>query len=93
MVKREKEFSATGGKSSTELKELLQKTVSEAITIINNCTIEEMLVENQVQVYTMTKMAAIIHVTEHFSYHTGQIASITKSLLNKDLGFYADVEL
>lgn len=35
-----------------------------------------------------TVFSACIHVIEHFSYHTGQIAFITKLLTKKDLGFY-----
>jgi uncharacterized damage-inducible protein DinB len=38
-------------------------------------------------------MGIIIHVTEHLSYHTGQIAYWTKILKDDDLGFYAGVDL
>jgi hypothetical protein len=33
-------------------------------------------------------MAAIYHVVEHFSGHTGQIIFATKMLTGTDLGFY-----
>jgi uncharacterized damage-inducible protein DinB len=46
-----------------------------------------------VQVYELTGVGIIIHVTEHLSYHTGQIATLTKLLLEKDLGFYAGLNL
>ncbi len=35
-----------------------------------------------------TALAAIFHVTEHFSMHTGQIILFTKMLTNSDLVFY-----
>jgi uncharacterized damage-inducible protein DinB len=35
-----------------------------------------------------TALAAIFHVTEHFSMHTGQIILLTKMLANIDLVFY-----
>jgi len=41
----------------------------------------------------MTGLAIIVHVTEHFSYHVGQIALLTKLMVGEDLGFYADLDL
>lgn len=41
-----------------------------------------------IQSIESTVFSACIHVIEHFSYHTGQIAFITKLLTKKDLGFY-----
>lgn len=60
--------------------------------ILYNCTnstippLENIL---QIQGIDTTVLGAIIHSIEHFSYHTGQIALLTKQSLNKDLGFYA----
>ena len=34
-----------------------------------------------------------VHVIEHFSYHTGQITTLTKWLTNKDTSFYSGVDL
>jgi uncharacterized damage-inducible protein DinB len=36
----------------------------------------------------VTALAAIFHVTEHFSMHTGQIILLTKALAEMDLVFY-----
>ena len=41
-----------------------------------------------IQSFHLSGFSACIHAIEHFSYHTGQIALITKWLLNEDLGFY-----
>ncbi len=41
-----------------------------------------------IQKYSVTGLEAILHITEHFSYHTGQIIFITKLRTGKDLKFY-----
>jgi uncharacterized damage-inducible protein DinB len=41
-----------------------------------------------IQDYDVTGVAAILHVVEHFSWHTGQIVHITKMLKNVDLSLY-----
>ena len=46
-----------------------------------------------ISVYQHTILTMLVHVTEHFSYHTGQIAWITKMLTDEDLGFYAGEDL
>ncbi len=47
----------------------------------------------KVQCYEMSVLSILIHVIEHFSYHTGQIAYYTKLLKNEDLKFYEDLDL
>ena len=90
---RDKEFSANGGYSKKELVEKLVTTVNEAKNIIQNIRSEELLRKRRVQGYFYSGMGIIIHVTEHYSYHTGQVIFWTKLLKNKDLGFYAGAEL
>ena len=46
-----------------------------------------------VQGYTETGLAIVLHVVEHFSYHTGQITLHTKLLLDIDTGYYAGQDL
>jgi len=47
----------------------------------------------KVQGFDETVLGILIHVTEHFSYHVGQVAIIAKYLKGVDLGFYADMDL
>jgi len=47
----------------------------------------------EVQGFTMSITSILIHVTEHLSYHTGQIAFYTKLLEDTDLKFYGDLDL
>src|SRR5688572_33501710 len=60
---------------------------------ITNIPVEELLNIRAVQTFEETGLTILIHVTEHFSYHTGQIAYITKMILDKPLGFYDGVPL
>lgn len=90
---REKEFAAIGGYTRSELKEKLFSTVEEAKAIIKNMTITEILKKRKVQAYSYSGISIILHVTEHYSYHTGQIIFWVKLLKDKDLGFYAGVDL
>ncbi len=90
---RNKEFSADGGYSREELLKKLTDTIDEAKNIIQNITEEELLRKRQVQGFTHSGIGIIIHITEHYSYHTGQVIFWTKLLKDKDLGFYAGVDL
>lgn len=90
---RDKEFAAVGGFSKAELLSKLENTISTAVEVIRNCTEESLLRVRSVQGFTYTGIGNIIHVTEHYSYHTGQIALLTKIMKNKDLGFYAGLNL
>lgn len=90
---RQKEFDAVGGYSCKELSDKIVSTISEAITTIINASNEAMMQERIVQGFNMTGIGICIHVTEHLSYHTGQIAMHTKLLRDQDLGFYAGMNL
>jgi len=90
---REKEFSAGAGYSKLELFDKLSSTVDEAKGVMQNVSTIELLRNRKVQGYTYSGIGIIVHVTEHYSYHTGQIIFWTKLLKNKDLGFYAGVDL
>lgn len=90
---RDKEFSAEGGYTKSELLKKLTDTLDKAKNIIQNTSESELLRKRQVQGYTHSGIGIIIHITEHYSYHTGQIIFWTKLLKDKDLGFYAGVDL
>jgi uncharacterized damage-inducible protein DinB len=90
---RDKEFSADGGHSGPELLKKLTDTLDEAKGIIQKVTAEELLRKRKVQGYSHSGIGIIIHVTEHYSYHTGQVIFWTKLLKDKDLGFYANADL
>jgi uncharacterized damage-inducible protein DinB len=90
---RDKEFSAKEGFTKNELSAKLEGTVDEAVRIIESLTEERLLKTYAVQGFSLSGIGIIIHVTEHYSYHTGQIAFWIKQLKDKDLGFYSGINL
>jgi hypothetical protein len=90
---RDKEFSVNGEYSRFELIDKLYSTIEKAITIIQNMEAGDLLRKRFVQGFQLSGIGNIIQVTEHYSYHTGQIVFWTKLLKSKDLGFYAGIDL
>src|SRR5687768_9219906 len=91
--KRQAEFDERTIISSEELREKLVSTMELVYPVIAHIPTEELLNIRSVQTFEETGLTILIHVTEHFSYHTGQIAYITKMLNNQPLGFYDGVTL
>lgn len=90
---RQVEFDERRILDKEELRELLVLTLDKIKPIIMNLKESELLQPRPVQTFTESGLTILIHVTEHFSYHTGQIAYITKLLSGKPLGFYEGVIL
>jgi len=85
---RDEEFAAREGASAVELGARLRGTVVEAVAVLEVVTEERLSERIEVQKYEMSVLAAIYHVVEHFSGHTGQIIFATKMLTSSDLGFH-----
>ncbi|HTA27272.1 MAG TPA: DinB family protein [Bacteroidia bacterium] len=90
---RDLEFSTQSGFTKDEVFAKLRCVIKEATEIIQNVSEEELMRVRSVQGFDITGIAIIVHVVEHYSYHTGQIAFWTKLIKDKDLGFYAGVNL
>ena len=75
------------------MKKKLLSVIKQAKVIIQNMNAEELLRKRKVQGFDSSGMGNIIQVTEHYSYHTGQIIFWTKLLKDKDLAFYAGMDL
>ena len=90
---RDKEFSTKEGFNKNELSAKLKNTVDEAINIIENLDESRLIKLYSVQGFNLSGIGIVVHVTEHYSYHTGQIAFWIKILKNKDLRFYANIDL
>lgn len=90
---RNEEFSIRGGPSSKALIQDLSTLVEEVKVVIGGLTEEQLISRYQVQGFDLSGIGIIMHVVEHFSYHTGQIAFWVKYLENKDLKFYEGVDL
>ena len=90
---RDKEFSADEAFKKSELLTKLQQTINEAITVMEGLDELALAKLYLVQGFQLSGIGIVIHVTEHFSYHTGQIAFWVKLLRNTDLGFYQNINL
>lgn len=90
---RDEEFNAEGGFSGNELIQKLQTVLSDATTVIIQTNKDKLGKIYAVQGFKLSGIGIIMHVVEHLSYHTGQIAFFTKLLKDCELGFYAKVDL
>jgi uncharacterized damage-inducible protein DinB len=86
---RVSEFDRDRREGAEDLKKRLTRLQAELDPVLEKVSPHELTRSRPVQVYEESGMSILIHVIEHFSYHTGQIAWITKALRDKDLGFYA----
>ncbi len=90
---RDLEFSTKDGFTSSELEVKLLSTVEEAKSTIVSASLENLARQRIVQKTSYTGIGIIIHITEHYSYHTGQIILLTKLFKNIDMGFYGGKDL
>jgi uncharacterized damage-inducible protein DinB len=90
---RQAEFDERRNLDKVELREILIGTMEKIRPVILNLKEEDLLQSRPVQTFMETELTILVHVTEHFSYHTGQIAYITKLLSDKPLGFYDGISL
>ena len=90
---RDLEFSLSEGMNKSAVLAKLEETVSTAKRVIFDADLDQLLKTRSVQGFSFSGVGVIIHVVEHYSYHTGQIAFWTKQLKNKDLGFYDGKDL
>jgi uncharacterized damage-inducible protein DinB len=90
---RQAEFDERKVISKENLISKLLMTMAVAREIISTLPEKELLRVRPVQTFKESGLTILIHVTEHFSYHTGQIAYITKMIRDKQLGFYEDIQL
>ncbi len=85
---RSQEFSQTGLLPTVELLARLEESLAEASRVLDRVDATRLLDTHRVQGFVESGLSILVHVVEHFSYHTGQIAYIVKSKKNVDLGFY-----
>ena len=85
---RDLEFSQSSGKNKEELLADLKATVNEAIAVIEKASEAELHRKRSIQGMEHDGWGIVIHVVEHLSYHTGQIAFWVKYRKGIDLGFY-----
>ncbi len=90
---RPKEFAERGPIPRAELLARLERTMAEAARVIDGLDVRNLLEKRVVQGFDYDGVGILVHVVEHFSYHTGQIAYFVKARKGIDLGFYRGVNL
>jgi uncharacterized damage-inducible protein DinB len=86
--KRDAEFAERRIVPRGELLAHLKTAVNDVDRTLETFDTARLLDQFQIQDTTTTALAAILHVTEHFSMHTGQIILLAKMLADVDLVFY-----
>lgn len=89
---RQAEFAAREGRGARELLDALGATVAAAALVIEGIDPRRLLAPLTIQGMETTPFAAVYHVVEHFSWHTGQVTWIAKARKGAAHGiaFYED---
>ena len=85
---RHLEFSASNGPDAEALAAMLDGLQDELEPVIDSISLQDVEKKYNIQGFEEYGLAVLVHVVEHFSYHTGQISWFTKLLLNTDLKYY-----
>lgn len=90
---RNTEFELVDGFGKDQLLEMIKEVSQNASSVINGLNEYDLTGNYEVQGFTLSGTAIIVHVVEHYSYHTGQIVFLTKMLKDIDTGFYKGMDL
>jgi len=90
---RDLEFRERGPIEKEVLKKKLQQLMNEVTLALDRISAHDMTREVGVQGFKENVTSILIHVTEHFSYHVGQITYYTKFIRDIDTGYYAGLDL
>ncbi|MEM6630166.1 MAG: DinB family protein [Bacteroidota bacterium] len=90
---RDKEFEEQGPLPTPHLLDLLDQLEKELREGLAGITAEELVRVRPVQIYEENGITILVHVTEHFSYHVGQITYFVKARKDMDMGYYAGQDL
>ncbi|MBK8502144.1 MAG: DUF1572 family protein [Saprospiraceae bacterium] len=91
--KRQSEFDEKGPVSRENLKQKIIDLMLQADQIIKDLDSNELTKIYSVQGFQESGLAILIHITEHFSYHVGQITYFVKARRDIDVGYYAGKDL
>lgn len=91
---RDEEFKVIVGQFSiVEIRDYLDRTMENIDHKLEKISAEMLLEDYKVQGFNENGISILVHVTEHFSYHVGQITYLTKILNNVDTRYYSDLDL
>ena len=84
---RDAEFANRAPRPKAELIANIEATVGEVNRVLEQLWPNRLSERFPIQGYTSSRLQAIYHVVEHFSYHLGQILYIYKLRTGRDPGF------
>jgi uncharacterized damage-inducible protein DinB len=87
---RAAEFAVRDGPKTHELLSLLDAAVRDADRVLASLADNDLVAERTIQGRDTTVLAALYHVVEHFSMHTGQIVMLAKMYSPGSVRFYDD---
>ncbi len=91
---RDDEFNARKSHSKEQLLSIISLLITDIETLKYKINIDLLLMEKTIQShFRVSGFSIISHVIEHASYHTGQIALLTKWIKDEQVGFYEDLDL
>jgi uncharacterized damage-inducible protein DinB len=90
---RDKEFVPNQALSISQVLSILDHTLENIDQKLDKITPEMLLTNYEVQGFSENGTSILVHVTEHFSYHVGQITYLIKMLNNVDTKYYSDLDL
>jgi uncharacterized damage-inducible protein DinB len=85
---RDAEFSPNVKMFRDELVSTLRLAISDSKNVIMSLDPVDLLEKRMIRGRNVTIFYALMHVTEHFGMHTGQIIQLTKIITKEDLMFY-----
>lgn len=90
---RQAEFDERGPISSSELKVRVVELMKKTDLILDKLDKGTLMQTYSVQGFRENGVAILVHITEHFSYHVGQITYFVKARKDLDVGYYAGQDL
>jgi uncharacterized damage-inducible protein DinB len=90
---RQAEFDHRKPIQRNDLKKQISELMAKADKIISQLKPADLLETYEVQGYHENGVAILMHITEHFSYHVGQLTYFVKARRDLDIGYYAGQDL
>jgi uncharacterized damage-inducible protein DinB len=87
---RDAEFAALGGMDHAALLSRLEDACRDAVAVLARLDATSLGETRRIQGRETTVFAAVFHVVEHFSGHTGQIILLAKGFTPNSVRFYDD---
>ena len=90
---RQKEFDEKGPIATSQLIALINQLEHDIEEVLQKIKPSDLLNKRKVQTFEETGLSILVHVVEHFSYHTGQITYYVKLRKDIDTAYYKNVIL